>query len=60
VYLSHPADIEIFSKGLVLIDKVISTNSLAAKIKRRYAPGISGDLKNESVRKDWINRTVAT
>jgi choline dehydrogenase-like flavoprotein len=39
---------------------MVSTNPLAAKIRRRYAPGISVGLKNDSVRKDWIKGAVAT
>jgi choline dehydrogenase-like flavoprotein len=45
---------------LKLIDKVVSTNPLAKKIKRRYAPGDSVDLKDDRARKDWIKLTVAT
>jgi choline dehydrogenase-like flavoprotein len=33
---------------------------LAKKIKRRFAPDVSVDLKDQSARKDWIERTVAT
>ena len=59
-YLSHPADIEILSKGLALTDGVVSTDPLAKKIKRRYVPDICVDLKDDLARKDWIKRTVAT
>ncbi len=34
-YLSHPADTEILSKGLALVDKAVSKNPLAQKIKGR-------------------------
>ena len=39
-YLSHPADIETLPKGLALIDRIVSTDLLGEKIKRRYAPDI--------------------
>lgn len=50
-YLSHPEDIKILSKGLTLINKVVSTDPLAEKIKRRYVPDISVDLKDDNARK---------
>ena len=59
-HLSHPEDIEILSKGLTLINKVVSTDPLAEKIKRGYVPDISVGLKDDRCQKDWIKTTVAT
>lgn len=59
-YQRHQVDIEILSKGLAFLEKLVSANPFAQKRTRRYMLGTSVDLKDAHNRKDWIKRMVAT
>ena len=59
-YLSHPADLELLSKGMELISRMVSTSPFKEKIKRRYNPVDSVDLSNEKTRKAFIEKHIAT
>jgi choline dehydrogenase-like flavoprotein len=57
--LSHPADVELLSKGLELLAKMTVTEPLSKKLKERYAPPESMNLMDDGARQDWLRRTVA-
>ncbi|KAG0646445.1 Dehydrogenase mpl7 [Hyphodiscus hymeniophilus] len=58
-YLTHPADIEVLSKGLQMIEKVVSTSPMKEKIKRRYHPETidTGDKKSLEA---YIRKAITT
>ncbi|KAG4436057.1 hypothetical protein IFR05_008447 [Cadophora sp. M221] len=59
-YLSHPADIEIFAKGLQIMDKMVSTSPFKEKIKRRYHPEGPLDLSDKTAVETYLRGNVAT
>lgn len=59
-YLSHPADIEIFAKGLQIVDKMVSTSPFKEKIKRRYYPDGLLDLSDKNAVETYLRDNVAT
>jgi choline dehydrogenase-like flavoprotein len=58
-YLSHPADIDVFQKGLQLIEKVVATSPLKEKIKRRYYPE-SIDVNDQKQVADYLRGHTGT
>jgi choline dehydrogenase-like flavoprotein len=58
-YLSHPADIDVFQKGLQLTEKVASTSPLKELIKRRYHPE-SIDVNDRRHVADYLKAHTAT
>jgi choline dehydrogenase-like flavoprotein len=58
-YLTHPADIEVFSKGLEVIMKMASTSPLKEKIKCRYHP-VELDLSDKKSVEEYLRKTCAT
>lgn len=58
-YLSHPADIDVFQKGLQLIEKVAGTSPLKEKIKRRYDPE-SIDVNDRKQIADYLRGHTGT
>lgn len=58
-YLSHPADIEVFIKGLEIVTKMTSTSPFKEKIKRRYHPEILDQSDRKSV-ETYLRKTCAT
>jgi choline dehydrogenase-like flavoprotein len=48
-YLTHPADIEVFIKGLEMVTKMTSTSPFKEKIKRRYHPETLDQSDKKSV-----------
>ncbi|KAH6721850.1 glucose-methanol-choline oxidoreductase, partial [Leptodontidium sp. MPI-SDFR-AT-0119] len=59
-YLSHPADIEIFSKGLAMIDKIVNTSPFKEKIKRRYHPDGPLDLSDKKAVEIFLRGSIGT
>ena len=59
-YLSHPADIEVFVKGLELVTKMTSTSPFKEKIKRRYFPAEELDQKDKKAVEAHLRTGVAT
>lgn len=58
-YLTHPADIEVFAKGLEIITKIVDTSPFKEKIKRRYHP-VEFDLGDRKSVEEYLRRTCAT
>ncbi|KAH7346870.1 hypothetical protein BKA65DRAFT_478040 [Rhexocercosporidium sp. MPI-PUGE-AT-0058] len=59
-YLSHPADIEIFAKGLQIMEKMVSTSPFKEKIKRRYHPDGPLDLSDKKAVETYLRGNVGT
>lgn len=59
-YLSHPADVEIFSKGLAIVEKMVNTSPFKEKIKRRYYPDGPLDLGDKKAVERYLRGNVAT
>lgn len=58
-YLTHPADVEVFVKGLEMIAKMAETSPLKEKLKRRYHPEELDMEDRKSVEK-YLRKTLAT
>jgi choline dehydrogenase-like flavoprotein len=58
-YLTHPADIEVFHKGLEMIMKMVTTSPFKEKIKRRYHPE-ELDLSDKTSVEAYLRKTCAT
>ena len=59
-YLSHPADVEIFSKGLAIVEKMVNTSPFKEKVKRRYYPDGPLDLSDKKAVETYVRGNVAT
>ncbi|PVH79677.1 GMC oxidoreductase [Cadophora sp. DSE1049] len=59
-YMSHPADIEIFSKGLAIVEKMVNTSPFKEKVKRRYHPDGPLDLSDKKAVETYLRGNVAT
>lgn len=58
-YLTHPADIEVFSKGLELLEKMAATSPFKEKIKRRYHP-VELDVTDKKSAEEYLRNTCVT
>ncbi|KAL5354417.1 hypothetical protein ACLOAV_000506 [Pseudogymnoascus australis] len=58
-YLTHPADIEVFSKGLELLEKMAATSPFKEKIKRRYHP-VDLDVTDKKSAEEYLRNTCVT
>jgi choline dehydrogenase-like flavoprotein len=58
-YLTHPADIEVFVKGLELLKKMAATSPFKEKIKRKYHP-VELDLGDRKSVEEYLRNTCAT
>jgi len=58
-YLTHPADVEVLSKGLDMIQKMVSTSPFKEKIKRRYFPETL-DLKDKKAVETQVRNHCGT
>jgi choline dehydrogenase-like flavoprotein len=58
-YLTHPADIEVLSKGLDMIHKMVATSPFKEKIKRRYYPETL-DLKDKKAVETYLRKHCGT
>ncbi|KFY28000.1 hypothetical protein V493_03134 [Pseudogymnoascus sp. VKM F-4281 (FW-2241)] len=58
-YLTHPADVEVFGKGLELLEKMVATSPLKEKIKRRYHP-VELDFGDKKSVEAYLRNTCAT
>ncbi|KFX92057.1 hypothetical protein O988_07453 [Pseudogymnoascus sp. VKM F-3808] len=58
-YLTHPADVEVFFKGLEMITKIAATSPFKEKIKRRYHPEELDMGDRESV-VEYLRKTCTT
>ncbi|OBT85033.1 hypothetical protein VE02_04963 [Pseudogymnoascus sp. 03VT05] len=58
-YLTHPADIEVFVKGLELLEKMAATSPFKEKIKRKYHP-VELDFGDRKSVEEYLRHTCAT
>ncbi|OBT76278.1 hypothetical protein VF21_03339 [Pseudogymnoascus sp. 05NY08] len=58
-YLTHPADIEVFVKGLELLEKMAATSPFKEKIKRKYHP-VELDFGDRNSVEEYLRHTCAT
>jgi len=59
-YLSHPADIEVFAKGMEMLTKMTSTSPFKEKIKRRYHPAGELDQSDRKAVEAYLRTMIAT
>ena len=59
-HCAHSADVEMMAKGVELSEKMVATSPLKEKIKKRWYPHESVDLKTKEGRKKYVMATRGT
>ncbi|KAL2070091.1 hypothetical protein VTL71DRAFT_14771 [Oculimacula yallundae] len=59
-YLSHPADVEILRKGLMVVEEIVATSPFKEKIERRFYPEGSLDLSDKQAAETFLRANLAT